>query len=79
MQQSPSREANRFSAGQEIPHILCAVAYCPAVQYTVQNAWADSSRTATLYITQWHKAIGLTHSLDTDIDGSEFFLAPLWA
>ena len=22
MEQSPSREANRFSAGQEIPHIL---------------------------------------------------------
>jgi len=33
MQQSPSWEANRFSAGQEIPHIL----WKPTVYYRIQK------------------------------------------
>jgi len=33
MQQSPSWEANRFSASQEIPHILCN----PKVHYRIYN------------------------------------------
>ena len=34
MQQSPSWEANRFSASQEIPHILCS----PKVHYRTHKS-----------------------------------------
>jgi hypothetical protein len=70
IQQSPSWEANRFAASQEIPRIL----WNPNVHYRIHLSlsWASKNQSILLHATSWRSTLILSSHLRLDIPSGHF-------